>query len=87
MAIKLTVAGISLVAVAYCLRGHDILTGIALLVLFLVAVVKVVFAIIARRDNGFPPGDGGGQRPPDAPVPRPPAGRPPALSAAAQVRP
>jgi hypothetical protein len=56
------------------------------LVLFLIAVAKVMFPIIARRNNGFPPGDGRGQCPPDAPVPRTAGGRPPALSAAAEVR-
>jgi hypothetical protein len=57
-----------------------------LLILSLVVAIKVAFAIIARRESGLPPGDHGGGRPPDAPVPRPPRGRPPALSAAAEVR-
>lgn len=33
----------------YLLRGHDVLTGIALVLLFLIEVAKVVFTVIARR--------------------------------------
>ncbi len=72
MAIKLTAAGILIVAVAYLLRGHEILTGAALLLLFALVVIKVVFALIARQGGRPPSAGAGGRRPPDAPVPRPP---------------
>ena len=85
MVIKLTVLGILIVAVGHWLRGHDILTALALLLLLLAVLAKVVFAIISRRKSEPPPGGGGRRYPPDAPVPRPPGGRPPALSAAAEA--
>ena|SRR5437762_1959586 len=85
IATKLVVLGSLIVTAFYLLHGHDVLTGIALSLLFLIVVAKVVFAIIARR-GGAPPSGGGGYGPPHAPVPRPPGGRPPALSAAAEVK-
>ena len=84
MAIKLTVLGVLIVAVGHWLRGHDILTGVAMLLLFLVVLAKVVAAIISRTDGGPAPGNGG--EPPGTRMPRPPGGRPPALSAAAEAR-
>ena len=66
-------------------RSSDAFTGLALLVVFLCALAKVVFAIVFRTGNEPPSSGGGGPRPPLAPVPRPPSGRPPALSAAAKV--
>jgi len=86
VAAKLVLLGSFIVAVGCWLRGHDILTGVALLLLFVVVLAKVVFAIISRPGSDLPPSGGGGRRPPDAPVPRPPWGRPPALSAAAEAR-
>jgi hypothetical protein len=86
MIIKLTAVGALIVAVAYGLRGHDVLTGIALVLLFLVVVAKVISAILFHRRSEPPPGDGGGRRPPDAPVPRLPGGRPPELSAVAEMK-
>jgi hypothetical protein len=84
MAIKLTILGVLIVAVFYWLRGHDILTGVAMLVLFLAVVAKVVAAIISRPEGGPPLGNGG--EPPGTRMPRPPGGRPPALSATAEPR-
>ena len=86
MIIKLVVLGGLIVAVGRLLHGHDILTGIALVLLFLWAVAKVIAAIVVRRKGEPPSGGGGGSWPSGAPVPRPPGGRPPALSAAAEVR-
>jgi hypothetical protein len=81
--IKLAVAGALIVAVGWFLRGHDILTALAVSLLFLAVVFKVLFAIIHRR-RGLPP-SGGGSASGDRPVPRPPGGRPPSLSEAAEV--
>jgi len=86
IAVKLVLLGSLIVAVAYWLRGHDILNGAALLFLFVAVLAKVVFAIISRPGSDLPPGGGGGPRPPNAPVPRPPGGRPPSLAAAADAR-
>ncbi len=61
IAIKLTATGILILAVAYLLRGHEILTGTALLLLFALVVAKLVFALIARP-GGRPPSAGGGGR-------------------------
>ena len=58
IAIKLTATGILILAVAYLLRGHEILTGTALLLLFALVVAKLVFALIARP-GGRPPSAGG----------------------------
>ena len=85
MAIKLIVLGSLIVAAGRWLRGHDILTAVALLLLALAVLAKVVAAIILRTAGGPAPDADGGWRPPDAPVPRPPGGRPPALSEAAEV--
>jgi len=86
MIIKLVVMGGLIVAVGQLLRGHDVLTGIALVLLFLWAVAKVIAAIVVRRRCEPPSGGGGGGWPAGEPVPRPPGGRPPALSAAAGAR-
>ena len=85
MALKLIVLGGAIVAAAYCLRGHDILAGVALLFLFLLVVFKLAFALIARRRGGWPPSSGGADSA-DKPESRPPRGRPPVLSAAEEVR-
>jgi hypothetical protein len=86
MTIKLTAMGSLIVAVAYWLRGHDILTGIALALLFLVMLAKVIYAIRFGRRSG-PPSDGDdGGWPPEALVPRPPGDRPPKLSAEAEMK-
>ena len=47
MAIKLTSMGALIVAIGYLLRGHDILTGVALILLALFVSAKIVAAIIA----------------------------------------
>ena len=85
MAIKLTVFGGLIVTIGYWLRGHDILTGLALLLLFGIVVAKVVSALMVRRGGGPPPG-GGGSESADRPVPRPAGDGPPRLAAAAEVR-
>jgi hypothetical protein len=85
MAIKLTVLGVMIVAVGHWLRGHDILTAVALFLLVLMVVAKLAFALTAGRRGGSPP-SGGGPDSADRPEPRPPIGRPPALSAAEEVR-
>jgi hypothetical protein len=81
MAAKLVLMGSLIVAIGYWLRGHDILTAIALLGLFLITVVKVIFAIISRR--GGPSHGGGGSPPPGPPPtfkpPLPPPGAPPVV--------
>jgi len=84
MVIKLTVLGVFFVAVFYWLRGHDILTGAAMLLLFLISLAKVLAAIISRHDGGRGPGNDG--EPPGSRMPRPPGGRPPALSSAAEPK-
>ena len=86
MIIKLVVMGGSIVAVGRLLHGHDVLTGIALVLLFLWAVAKVIPAIGVRWRGGPPSGGGSGSWPAGSPVPRPPDGRPPELSAAAEVK-
>jgi len=86
MIIKLVVMGGLIVAVGRLLHGHDVLTGIALVLLFLWAVAKVIAVVVVRRRGGPPFGGGDGGWPAGEPVPRPPGGRPPALSAAAQVK-
>ena len=84
MALKLVAFGGLIVAAGYLLRGHDLLTGVALSLLLILVAAKIAFAIVARR-RGLPPsGDDHGSS--DRPVSRPPGGRPPATSAA-EVRP
>ena len=83
VAIKLVLLGFLVVAIGYWLRGHDILTGSALVLLALVVLAKMVFAIVLRH-GPRPPGSGGPTSA-DQPVPRPPDGRPPGLSAAADA--
>ena len=80
---KLTLLGVLIVAVAYCLRGHDILTGFGVLFLFLFAVVKVVCAIISHRGGSSACGGSSGSA--GRPVPRPTGGKPPALMEAKEV--
>ena len=84
MAIKLTFLGVLIVAVGHWLRGHDILTAVAMLLPILLVLTKVVAAMISRRDRG--PAQGNGGEPPGARVPHPPGLRPPTLSAVAEVR-
>lgn len=79
MLIKLTLLGFLIVMTFHWLRGHDVLTGIALTTLFLLVSAKLIFAFIHRRGSG--PGDGP-VFPPYAPIPVPPARpKPPELSA------
>jgi hypothetical protein len=79
MKIKTTVEwvvwGSLIVAIGYWFRGHDVLTGAALLLLFLLVATKVVFALVSRC-GGSSRRDGD-SRPPISPSPvtRPP--RPP----------
>jgi hypothetical protein len=68
--IKAALAGIVIVAVGLLLRGHDVLTGIALVTLALLVAVKIVAAIIFHRRGSSGPYDGG--RPPYTPTAIPP---------------
>ncbi len=81
---KLVVLGAVIVVIFQLLRGHDVLTGTALVFLFLIAGTKLIFALIHRRRSG-PSSGGGGTWPAGSRVPRPPGGRPPVLSAAAKA--
>ena len=82
--LKLIVSGASIVLIGYLLRGHDILTGIALVLLLLTVILKVVFALRSR--GGGPPPSGGGSDPSGRPVVRPFGGGPPELLAVAEDR-
>jgi hypothetical protein len=83
-ALKLLCLGTVITVIGICLRGHDILTGVALYALALLVMLKILFALRARRGGGFGPGGGGGDLG-GKPVPRPPGGRPPALAAEAEI--
>lgn len=85
MAVKLTTLGALIVAVGYWLRGHDILTGVVLLLLAVLVFAKVVAAIISRPRRERPPRDGDQGGLPGAPAPRPPKARPPVLAASAAL--
>ena len=85
MALKLTVVGAVIVAAGSWLRGHDILTAFALSLLFLAVIFKVAFALVVRRNGGWPPSSGGAASA-GRPELRPIGGRPPVLSAAEEVR-
>ena len=65
-------------------RTPDVLTGLAVLILFFGVMAKIVFGI-AFRPGTEPPRGGSGPRPPGAPVLRPPGGRPPVLQFASPV--
>jgi hypothetical protein len=82
-ALKLLCLGVVITVLGVCLRGHDILTGVALSVLALLVMLKILFALRARRGGGSWPGGGGGDLG-GKPVPRPPGSRPPALAAEAE---
>ena len=84
MAAKLVVLGVLIVLVGRLLRGHDILIGIALTILALLVAGKIIGALVWRRKG--PPGGRGGGWSSNVPVPRPPNGRPPVLSAAADIK-
>ena len=85
MVLKQAVVGAMLVAAGCLLRGHEILTGLALSLLFLVVAAKMAFALVARHHGGWPPASGGADSA-GRPEARPPGVRPPALSAAEEVR-
>jgi hypothetical protein len=85
MILKLTVVGAVIVAAGCLLRGHDILTGLALSLLFLVVAAKMAFSLVARHHGGWPPASGGADSA-GRPELRPPGVRPPVLSAAEAVR-
>jgi hypothetical protein len=85
MAIKLAVLALIIIAAGYLLHGHDILTAVALVLLFLLVAFKITFALIARHRGGFPPRSEGPDSS-DRPEPRPPGGRPPSFSAAEQIK-
>lgn len=76
LALKLLLNGAVITIVFYCLRGHDVLTGIALSLLLLLTVAKLIFAVVLHsRGNSF--GDGGIPPAPMVPVPVPTPSRPP----------
>ena len=85
---KLVATGLLIVALGRLLRGHDTLTGAALILLFLVTSIKLVLAVVYGRRKDSPPYSCSGTHPPFAPVPIPPA-RPvaPELSATAREDP
>ena len=85
MAIKLLAPGGLLLTVAHWLRGHDILTGIALSVLFIALLAKLLFALVLPRHGGGLPPSGDFPDTGNEPVMRPPGGAPPRLSAAKEV--
>lgn len=79
--IKVAIFGVLIIAVAMLLRGHDILTGAALVALALLVAAKIVAAIIAHRRGGAGPYEGG--RPPYTPTAIPPnRPKPPELTGA-----
>jgi hypothetical protein len=81
-ALKLTVYAILIIALGRCLRGHDILTGLSLVLALVLTLAQIIFAIIARRRGSGP---SNGNHPPYTPIPIPPVRpRPPELSAAAK---
>ena len=80
-AIKLILMGLVIVLIFTALRGHDVLTGVALVTLALVVAAKIVAAIIYHRRGGSGPYDGG--RPPYTPLAIPPnRPKPPELTGA-----
>jgi hypothetical protein len=84
MAVKLTILGTLILTLFQCLRGHDFLTGLSLVLLALWAAATITYALIGRR-RGSGPNNGG--LPPSAPMPIPPSHpRPPELSATATRR-
>lgn len=84
MATKLVLMGILIAVVGNLLRGHDLLAGVALLGLFAIVMATIVTALIVRRGGGLPPNDGGAG-PAGRPVPSPSGGRPPKISAMAEI--
>lgn len=69
---------------ALAIMGRVALGAILLLILGVLA--KFLVAVLLRRKGGGSPGSSGsGPRPPRSPVPRPGGGRPPSLSAAADI--
>lgn len=79
--LKLLTVGALIVLAAFLLRGHDIITAIALSIAFLLIVSKITAALVFHRNRQG--GGNGGSSPPPAPVlitrPRAP-GAPPVLT-------
>ena len=75
MAAKLVALGAMIVGVGHWLRGHDILTAVALLLPLLFVGGKVFFVLLSGR-GGSPPSSGD-SRPPIPPAPVKPAPRSP----------
>jgi hypothetical protein len=84
-AFKLLCLGVVITSIGILLRGHDILTGLALGILALLVTLKLAFAFRARRGGGFASSGTGGDLG-GCPVPRPPTGRPPSLAAEAELK-
>jgi len=100
-ALKVTALSITALGAGYCLGYLNGMgssqaaamigrISLAIFLLFLLAALgKIIVAVLIHRKGGPPSeggGGGGGSKPPRAPVPRPPGGRPPALSAAAEIK-
>jgi hypothetical protein len=52
MVVKLTSLAVLIVAVGHWLRGHDVLTGMALILLSLLVLAKMVGALISKSQAG-----------------------------------
>jgi hypothetical protein len=79
MLVKLVAFGGMITLAGALLRGHDVLTAIALTLLFLFVVAKVVFALIVSRTKPWRKGGGGSSPPLEpalVPIPRPPRAPP-----------
>ncbi len=85
MTIKLVVLGVLLTLAGNWLQGHDVLTAVSLMLLFLLVVAKIVFAVISHR-RSLPP-TSGGQSSSGRPVSRPPPGGPTPVLSAVEERP
>jgi hypothetical protein len=84
MILKLLLLGSLITIVGALLKGHDLLTGVALSLLLVLVALKITFAILARRRGSSPNDEDSGMA--GKPVPRPPGRRPPALSVAEPMR-
>ena len=77
LAIKLIALGGGILAIGKLLAGHDILTGLAFVIGFLLVLAKIVAAFRLRRQPS-PPSDGTNDSgPSDVPVPLQPGPKPP----------
>jgi hypothetical protein len=68
MVLKIILMGCVILGVFRLLRGHDLLTGLAVISLFVWAVASLVLALISRRKGNSGSGNTG-YNPPLAPKP------------------